>query len=339
MNGTPSEAQTGDRCPVFLIGAPRSGTTWIAKIFDSSPEVLYRHEPDTVLRDDDVTGIFEPEDYARLAPRAATYMRALIAARDVKSAGSRPHFAKAYRSPAGNLAHAALVGSARVAELALGTGVVQHFPLPDLVRPGASPVAVVKTVSSRGRAGLFAHAWPGARFVLLLRDPVSQIGSWLDGMRSGRMPPDDFSHCTVTPQARRYGMTREAFERLDIIEQLAWHWALMNEKAHDDLRDVPGTVVLRLRDVVADPEGQVRALFSATGIAWSAQTQNFLQVSTKAPRIERYFQVYRDSRRVLTKWPSRMPADDQRRLVQSLGGTMMMGLYPEIVASVSAPAN
>jgi hypothetical protein len=31
---------------VLVLGSPRSGTTWLAKIFDSHPGVLYRHEPD-----------------------------------------------------------------------------------------------------------------------------------------------------------------------------------------------------------------------------------------------------------------------------------------------------
>ena len=32
--------------PILILGAPRSGTTWLAKIIDSHPDVLYRHEPD-----------------------------------------------------------------------------------------------------------------------------------------------------------------------------------------------------------------------------------------------------------------------------------------------------
>ena len=30
----------------LITGMPRSGTTWIAKIIDSSPDVFYYHEPD-----------------------------------------------------------------------------------------------------------------------------------------------------------------------------------------------------------------------------------------------------------------------------------------------------
>ena len=31
---------------ILILGSPRSGTTWLAKIFDSHPDILYRHEPD-----------------------------------------------------------------------------------------------------------------------------------------------------------------------------------------------------------------------------------------------------------------------------------------------------
>ena len=32
---------------ILLFGMPRSSTTWIGKVFDSHPEEVYRHEPDS----------------------------------------------------------------------------------------------------------------------------------------------------------------------------------------------------------------------------------------------------------------------------------------------------
>ena len=48
-----AENYTGASAPMFqsnailVFGMRRSGTTWLAKIFDSHPETLYRHEPDS----------------------------------------------------------------------------------------------------------------------------------------------------------------------------------------------------------------------------------------------------------------------------------------------------
>src|ERR1700757_2925244 len=34
------------RQSILILGSPRSGTSWLAKIVDSHPDVLFRHEPD-----------------------------------------------------------------------------------------------------------------------------------------------------------------------------------------------------------------------------------------------------------------------------------------------------
>ena len=64
------------RAPILLFGMPRSGTTWLGKIFDSHPLVLYRHEPDTWQRLTDV-----PIVAGRVTtPTYATRLRAFVEA-------------------------------------------------------------------------------------------------------------------------------------------------------------------------------------------------------------------------------------------------------------------
>jgi hypothetical protein len=31
---------------ILILGLPRSGTSWLGKVFDSHPDVAYLHEPD-----------------------------------------------------------------------------------------------------------------------------------------------------------------------------------------------------------------------------------------------------------------------------------------------------
>src|ERR1700712_4231116 len=39
---------------IFIFSSPRSGSTWLAKAFDSHPDTLYLHEPDIVDRGSDL---------------------------------------------------------------------------------------------------------------------------------------------------------------------------------------------------------------------------------------------------------------------------------------------
>ena len=52
MAARTARASDGTERVVFVLGGARSGTTWLAKILDSHPDVLYRHEPDIALRGD-----------------------------------------------------------------------------------------------------------------------------------------------------------------------------------------------------------------------------------------------------------------------------------------------
>lgn len=39
---------------LLIFGIPRSGTTWLGKLFDSHPDIVYLHEPDSQFRTNNV---------------------------------------------------------------------------------------------------------------------------------------------------------------------------------------------------------------------------------------------------------------------------------------------
>jgi len=69
---------------ILILGSPRSGATWLAKIFDSHPDILYRHEPDELSP-------------ARKSMPPAEQITELISQRGLRSAGKRPFFREAFR--------------------------------------------------------------------------------------------------------------------------------------------------------------------------------------------------------------------------------------------------
>ncbi len=81
----------------MLMGSPRSGTTWLAKIIDSHPGVLYRHEPDSVNVRPEIPFVPEMSDVAAHLVSASEYVEDLCSERSSKSTGSQPMFEKYFR--------------------------------------------------------------------------------------------------------------------------------------------------------------------------------------------------------------------------------------------------
>ena len=89
---------------ILIFGQPRSGTTWIGKLFDSHPDTLYRHEPDSVRK------LSLPLFPARQeAPQFREDLEKFIASlpvmRSPEVVGKQPLFPKSYQPAAGLVAY------------------------------------------------------------------------------------------------------------------------------------------------------------------------------------------------------------------------------------------
>ncbi len=318
---------------VLLLGAPRSGTTWLAKIFDSHPDVLYRHEPDTVLRNQMLQRFFRDEDIPAFKDAAEGYLRQLVDTRTLKTAGSLPMFPKSYYSTPIHILRRGIVYALRAAEQISGTTrLIKHLPVPDLLGPKrlAGKRVVMKSVSSRGRARLFARALPGCRIIYIVRDPCGQVASVLRGAALGKfedqLRPEELLH---TDLAARYGLTEERLKAMPKTEQLAWNWAILNEKAIEDLSDIPTARVLRYQDLCVDPLGQAKELFEFTGLSWNQQTENFVTQSSRSNAPDRYYQVFKTSTTAMHRWRTELEPEDQRRILGVVRQTGLRALCPE----------
>jgi Sulfotransferase family len=83
--------------PILLFGMPRSGTTWLGKIFDSHPRVLYRHEPDSWRRLE-MPIIACPVEQVRYERVLREYIESMPSIRADRVCGKRPQFPKEYAS-------------------------------------------------------------------------------------------------------------------------------------------------------------------------------------------------------------------------------------------------
>lgn len=295
----------------FLIGSPRSGTSWLGNIFDSHPDVLFRMEPDTVLRGD-YPSTFDSGYEAE----AASHLEQLLGCRTLKVNGSRPVFRKRYLNPIAFQTRRACIYSFKVAEKVLP--IAGNMSVPDFTSFQNTRV-VIKSVSMMGRASAWDH-FSGAQFVHIIRHPCGHIHSVLRGQKEGHLAgriPLGFEVCKV---AKKYGITREKLEAMDEVERLAWRWAILNEKAIQDLSE---GYVQTYEALCADPVGEAKAILTFAGLSWEPQVEAYINDSTSGDGS--YFQTRRSPLDAAMSWQKNF--DYVNRVISAIGDTKAFELF------------
>jgi hypothetical protein len=326
---------------IMILGAPRSGTSWVGKIFDSHPDVLYRHEPDTVLEEPGLPFIIPPEEGTRYEAVAAAYLRRLLQIPTIKSAAHVPTFPKSYFPAAIGPLRRGLVHVARLTAAAAGERLASAR-LPDLFDVARHPRRrfVLKTVSARGRMEAFLRAAPMMRVVFLLRHPGGQAASMLRGMRTGKMERRNafISDVARTPTAARYGLTEQGLAQAGDAAQWTWNWVAMNELATTALARHDATLTMTYEDICADPIRRAKELFAFAQLDWNRQTEDFINRSTQGSGTDRYHSVYRNTAEAATKWRIELSEHDQQAVIAILQQTPFAKFWPETASLLSADA-
>ncbi|GMQ88819.1 MAG: hypothetical protein BMS9Abin09_0257 [Gammaproteobacteria bacterium] len=316
---------------VLLFGLPRSGTTWLGKIFDSDPNTLYRHEPDSHQR----MGIplfADPQD-RQLQMAVQRYAKGIPDMRSVSVSGKLPLFRKNYLTDTQlGFYHLSILLAKAVGKLA------PRFPLlyAPRGRPTGLPTAVWKSIESVGRIGLIRRAIPGSRVILIIRHPCGYVRSVQKGDSEGYFlgsvaSSDDydlFGKLLETEPARRYGLTLDKLRVLTPEQRLAWRWALYNEKAMLELEGLSDAMVVRYEDVCADPLGMAARMYEFAGMHLGPQTETFLKESTGRQN-GGYYSVYKDPQKVAWRWQEELSPDRIESILAITRSTHPGAMFPE----------
>ena len=84
-----------DACKIIMVmGLPRSGTTWLGKIFDCHPQTFYSHEPDSVHRFRDVPLLVAHEAIEEYRSALLRHVDAIREVRSIRVLGKMPLFGR-----------------------------------------------------------------------------------------------------------------------------------------------------------------------------------------------------------------------------------------------------
>ena len=222
IHGTsnPAGAVTPDALAavILVVGAPRSGTTWLAKIIDSHPDVLYRHEPDET----------QPGAGGLSGADLTALLAEWVADRGARSVTKRPFFPKSWQPNWARTLRSLLAAAVSAASrLPPPLNRLALVRVPDLMRKPAPRVAI-KSVRWADGAAMLARTLPASRTIFILRHPCGQVASVMRGNRQQRfdlrtagtdMP---FDEAAAIAFAARHGMDEPAFQRLPDAAKYAW---------------------------------------------------------------------------------------------------------------------
>lgn len=315
----------------LILGAPRSGTSWLGKIFDSHPSVIYRHEPDDVLKHQEFPGICPVEDIPRFSAAAQSYVARLTAIRQIKSSGTWPVFAKPFQPFPAPLARRALVVGVRAAEaVAPDARWLRRIAIPDLVRRESAGITyVIKSISLLGATALLATALPATRIIVIIRHPCGQIASNKRGLSIRSARGDMFgAGVLATNRARELNFTADDYEKLPLFEQWVCGWSFLHAKLLDDIRGLANVRLLRYEDLCRNPLQQARELTDFAGLPWSEEVARFIRKSIRSEDSKRYYGLYRDPMIAATKWKSELSAEEIERYM-TIVDRVLPGLFAE----------
>lgn len=308
------------RSTILVLGSPRSGTTWLAKIVDSHPDILYRHEPDEVEA---------PADSESPLDQLALW----LSVRAMRVSAKRPAFRKSWRPLP---LHAARQATYWMAAALHRADLRPAAALPDFVAPRRwnRVRPAMKLVNWNGVAAM--RALPETRGIFLLRHPCGQVASMLAGLADHRFgdPAASAGLAAEVGRAANFaadrGVSTDGFASLTPAAQWAWAWLAFNEPAVEAMSQLPNVRVIVYELLCADPEPVGRELFGFAGLDWTPQTTEFLAASSHAKGGDDYFGVYRSGAAVAERWRQTLKAEDQDMIKRIVAPSPLARFWPDL---------
>jgi len=268
---------------IAVLGLSRSGTTWAAKIIDSHPNVIYRHEPDSEIKIPIPLVTHSNENYFEAIN---AFYGQIERHATVRACGKQPLFNKQYFNALNGAVFKSSVFFARLAgRLNVPFNVVERVSRSQ----AGELVWLWKSIESVGRVGSLLAALPNLKIIYIIRHPYGQIASVLQGEKNakflGRTPFSEdygvFSQLLNTPYAIENKITLAKVKAMMPIERMALARLLFNEHVLNALEHFKSRACVvsyeALRD---DPLGQSRAVFDFCQLDWNKQSEAFVKSST-----------------------------------------------------------
>lgn len=317
---------------IFAFGSGRSGTTLLAKLIDSSRQVLYRHEPDKTAPSGDIPFLPESEQYGDYLDLSRDYLAQLFNDKSVFVNGKKPFFDKDFRTPTNQQLLRMLHPVFAIAEK-VGVPV----SVPDLVKSNDYTI-LVKSVNSLGRIPLFSRAEPKIKFIHIVRHPGAIIASQLRGIKQNKMGRELFlSSVSKMSNTRFFSIDLDTIAQGSYEEKSAYIWMIQNDKSYRELAESRNYRLISYEDLCVNMNERVESLCEFVGIKFDSQMQSFIKKLTNTSGDSGYFSVMKNPLENIDKWEKSLDDTAVKKIhgiiQQSFIGRFTMDCYDSAKSS------
>lgn len=310
---------------VFVIGFPRSGTTWFSNLINSHPDTVYRHEIFGRDYRSFGEGLFNKlkfdhglsdDDYASVTN---TLMKARV------DTDKPPFFKKNFHLVTNTKAQKLLWLGAKAAPFLEPVYSLMYSPA-----KAKSVVPVIKETRSSVNLDSIVKGTRTDNLVILVRHPFGVIASHISGNKSGNMGASNpdyrrewFQHNADSEYVRHTNITERDVVNAPEVEFLAINWRVQNEDYLRLHKDFGNSQVVVYEHFLEDTRHNTERLLASLGLSADENVLRFIEESSssqsKANLITKdassdYFSVYRSRNFDPNKWKKILSDDDIDRI-------------------------
>lgn len=301
---------------IILLGSGRSGTTWLAKLLDSCPEVMYYHEPDSTDKHSRIPYLPAIDETDEVKGNAERYINRLLRNRHNKTHGKRPFFSKSYRSALSELTFRSSIVLSKLFEK-LGAN---NIPVLTAGGRNREITGVIKSVDSVSRAKLFLDSCPNLRVVHLVRNPFALVDSRIRGSELGLMSNESyFEELFFAYGKAAFDISLEELNTLSMEEKFTYEWMVHNHQVIKSCSEKRNYFLVSYDKLATDVKDELFKLFNQLQLPWSNQTETLIEEMLSAEQSAGdYFGVIRSPKTQLYKWKenlSQRQIDDINRML------------------------
>jgi hypothetical protein len=315
----------------LLLGSPRSGTTWLAKILDTYDAVLYLHEPFRKIRVLAAASGRRAENDTLLSSRRDAVLDEIVALQ--ADCARPPFFRKRFRKYPTALVRAACAARGRAGR-ADPWAAALFRRLYEVPRGGACEL-LVKEVDWHPGLPAVRHLDPD-HVIVIVRHPCAVVYSRLAGIQQGFMPAHNrdawFAH--NRERAEGAGYSADAVAKLSPRAFYALDWLVENLEYEALTAGNERFRTVVYEELCRDPLRVSQHLFRLLGWQMRDATARFIRGSTvptwREALLRRlfqrrsYFGIRRDPQVAANSWRTLMSAEEIDEVLDVVRGFRVM---------------